>query len=294
MPRSASLALRFGLSAALLAALWLWLDGATILARLIAADPGWVVLALLLVQAQVLASAWRWRATARALGGDLGWSLAVREYYVAGLLNLTLPGGVAGDAARIARGRDRHGNGGGWRGAAAPVVIERLAGQVAMWMLSALGMALSPWTLGAPAWVAACGGLAGLGGAWAVLRVARASGGPAGLLRRAWLAEGAWRLQAPLSPLIALSYVLVFAICAEALGQAWDAGALLTLVPPTLLAMILPLSVGGWGLREGAAAALWPLAGLAAGDGVAAAALYGLVCLAGALSGAIFLWPDRR
>ncbi len=290
MPRSTGVLLRVGLSAAMLAALWVWLDGARIVGRLAAAKPGWVVLALLLVQAQTLASAWRWRATARALGGDLGWGRAVREYYVAGILNQTLPGGVAGDAARIARGR----GGGGWRGAAAPVMIERLAGQVAMWMLAALGLALSPLTLGGPLWVAACGLLAGLGGAWAVVRVARASGGLAGLLRRAWLAEGAWRLQAPLSPLIALSYVLVFAICARALGQAWHPGALMTLVPLTLLAMTVPLSLGGWGLREGAAAALWPLIGLAAGEGVAAAALYGLVCLAGALPGAIFLWSAGR
>ncbi|WP_281826910.1 lysylphosphatidylglycerol synthase transmembrane domain-containing protein [Jannaschia rubra] len=280
-------ALRLTLSVAVLALLWVWLDGATILRRFVAAQPGWVALAILGVQAQTIASAWRWRLTAEALGRPLTMGRAVREYYVAGLLNMTLPGGVAGDAARIARGRDAD----GWRAAAAPVVVERLAGQIAMWLLASLGLALSPLMLGAPVWVAVAGAVAAAGGAGgAVLGARRAGGGVRGLLHRAWVADGAWRAQVVLSPAIAASYVAVFILCARALGHELPLGAALTVVPLTLLAMTLPLSVGGWGLREGAAAALWPLAGLMAADGVAAAALYGLVCLAGALPGAVFLW----
>ncbi len=64
---------------------------------------------------------------------------------------------------------------------------------------------------------------------------------------------------------------------------------ILTLIPLALLAMLLPISVGGFGAREGAAALLWPLAGLSATEGAVTAALYGLVALAGALPGALVL-----
>ena len=283
-------ALRLAVSVALLGTLWVWLDGAAIAGRLASADPRWIVPALLLTQAQTVASAWRWRLVARALGRPLPLRRAVREYYVATLLNLTLPGGVAGEAARVARARD----GAGWTAAAAPVAIERMAGQGAMLILAAAGLVAAPLTVSAPGWVAAGGAAALVAGGLAARAGVAGGSRVAGALRRALVAEGAWRVQAALSLGIAASYVAVFASCAAAVGGALTPGAALTLGPPVLLAMVVPLSVGGWGLREGAAAALWPLVGFGAGEGVAAAALYGLVCLAGALPGAAWLWPARR
>ena len=283
-------ALRLAVSAALLGALWAWLDGAAIAARLASADLRWIVPALVLTQAQTVASALRWRFTSHALGRPLGLRRAVREYYVATFLNLTLPGGVAGEAARIARARD----GAGWTAAAAPVAVERLAGQGAMLALAAAGLAAAPVTVGAPGWVAAAGlGALGLGAFTGQLVLRGGRSRVRIVLRRAWLDGGAWRAQAALSLGVAASYLAVFALCAAAVGPGLPPGAALTLAPPVLLAMVVPLSVGGWGLREGAAAALWPMAGLGAEAGVAAAALYGLTCLVGALPGAAWLWPTR-
>jgi hypothetical protein len=62
--------------------------------------------------------------------------------------------------------------------------------------------------------------------------------------------------------------------------------------------MLMPLSVGGWGWREAAAAALFPLAEASAGAGVAAGLAYGAVLLVASLPG--LAWPfvpgnrDRR
>jgi hypothetical protein len=53
-----------------------------------------------------------------------------------------------------------------------------------------------------------------------------------------------------------------------------------------LLAMALPLSMAGWGLREGAAALLWAAAGLDVAQGVAISISYGLVVLLSTLPGA--------
>jgi hypothetical protein len=55
-----------------------------------------------------------------------------------------------------------------------------------------------------------------------------------------------------------------------------------------LMAMVIPLTVSGWGIRESAAAVLWPVAGLPAEQGVALSVGYGaavfLVSLPGALA----------
>ncbi|MFP4274670.1 MAG: UPF0104 family protein, partial [Paracoccaceae bacterium] len=53
----------------------------------------------------------------------------------------------------------------------------------------------------------------------------------------------------------------------------------------------IPISISGWGLREGAAAALLPLAGATASDGFAASVAFGLVFTASVLPGLIFLGP---
>jgi hypothetical protein len=56
-----------------------------------------------------------------------------------------------------------------------------------------------------------------------------------------------------------------------------------------LFTMVIPLSIAGWGLRESAAALLWPLAGLPAAEGVTAAILYGGLSLVASLPGVIAL-----
>jgi hypothetical protein len=60
-----------------------------------------------------------------------------------------------------------------------------------------------------------------------------------------------------------------------------------------LLAMLIPLTIGGWGLREGAAAWLFPLAGATAAEGLAASVAFGLVFLCVALPGLFFIAGAR-
>jgi uncharacterized membrane protein YbhN (UPF0104 family) len=71
--------------------------------------------------------AWRWKIVARGLGVRLSLPAAVAAYYRCVFLNITLPGGLAGDVHRgVSHGRDVHDVGRGVRG----VVWERTAGQV--------------------------------------------------------------------------------------------------------------------------------------------------------------------
>ena len=92
-----------------------------------------------------------------------------------------------------------------------------------------------------------------------------------------------------MSSLIVATYLVTYWCCGRALGADISAITVITVVPAVLMAMLLPVSIAGWGLREMAAAALWPLAGMSAADGIAIATLYGLVVLTGSLPGAFFV-----
>jgi hypothetical protein len=56
-------------------------------------------------------------------------------------------------------------------------------------------------------------------------------------------------------------------------------------VPLILFTMLIPISISGWGLREGAAAALLPLAGRDGQRRLAASIAFGLTFVASVLPG---------
>ena len=56
-----------------------------------------------------------------------------------------------------------------------------------------------------------------------------------------------------------------------------------------LLTMLIPVTVAGWGVREGAAAVLWGIVGLTSVDGVAISITYGFLVLLSTLPGMVVL-----
>jgi hypothetical protein len=58
--------------------------------------------------------------------------------------------------------------------------------------------------------------------------------------------------------------------------------------------MLIPLGLAGWGWREGAAAALFPLAGASPTAGIAASAAFGGLILISSLPGIIWLFRAPR
>lgn len=271
------LALRLAGSAVALGGLALVLDLGSVAAALAGAAPGWMTLAVALLGAQIVLSALRWRLTAARLGLVLTPAHAVAEYFVAVLGNTLLPGGVLGDAARALRARGPAGT----RAAVLSVVMERLIGQAALALVALAGVA---WWLGparGAALLAGTGLLVGLA-AWL-------APGAAATARHLWLADSAWRAQAGLSALIVGCNVGGVWAAARAVGATLGAAEALLVIPPVLAAMILPVSINGWGLREAAAAALWPLAGVLPAQAVAASVAYGLAALLAALPGLALL-----
>ena len=105
-------------------------------------------------------------------------------------------------------------------------------------------------------------------------------------VQRALLAPALLWRQLLSSLALATSYIAVYFCCTRMLGIDTPASTLLALIPWVLLAMAIPLSMAGWGLREGAAALLWAAAGLEVSQGVAISIAYGTVVLTSTLPGA--------
>ncbi|MCX4241737.1 lysylphosphatidylglycerol synthase transmembrane domain-containing protein [Paraliomyxa miuraensis] len=280
--------LRVATSVGLLAVTLSWLDVDALGVALRGADGKWLGVALLLSIPQLGLVAWRWSFTARRLGLALPMNVAWREYYLSALLNSVLPGGVVGDVARVAR--QAHDGEQPVGPVARAVVVERTSGQVVQWLVLLVGAAA--WGLGDLLVAAAITVLAAAAvvlalavGPWRWLVRVRQE------LRAALLHEGALAVQLCTSLSSLLLLVGMFWACAVAVDSALSPGQALVLVPWILVATVLPITVGGFGVRELSAAALFPLAGLPAAEGAASAVLFGAVSLVSVLPG---LWPLLR
>ncbi|HKX69814.1 MAG TPA: lysylphosphatidylglycerol synthase transmembrane domain-containing protein [Acidimicrobiales bacterium] len=245
--------------------------------------------------------AWRWTIVARGLGLPLPLPAAVAAYYRSLFLNLTLPGGVAGDVHRgVSHGRDVRDVGLALRA----VAWERTAGQVVQAILTvAVLLALpSPVRSSIPLMLVA---LVAIVIAVVLVGRARPGGGRsrwvrvrcaiAGDIRDALLARRAWPAIALASALVVIGHAITFLIAARTAGTTASVSLMLPLALLALLAMVLP-SVAGWGPREGATAWAFAAAGLGAEQGVATAVVYGAMVLVASLPGALILvaeWMPR-
>lgn len=281
----------------IVALLWRTVDGREALALLGAADPMWLIAAGLALTAQTIASALRWRITAAQLGIDIPASDAVREYYLSQVVNQSLPGGVVGDAARAVRARGQA----GLLASGQAVVFERLAGQIGLMALLAIGLLLCVVMPGAPDWpmavlIPTITALTLVTSLLIGIALRPAAPRPSAFNRtlhaftHALIAPSVRARQISLSLLTATCNVAAFAFCAAALSTHLPIATAATLIPLILFAMVLPLSISGWGLREGAAVVLFPMVGASAEVGLATSVAFGLVFLATVVPGLLVSW----
>jgi glycosyltransferase 2 family protein len=251
-----------------------------------------------IVLVTTVCSAWRWAIVARGLGVRLSLPAAVAAYYRSLFLNLTLPGGVAGDVHRgVSHGRKVRDVGRALRA----VVVERAAGQVvqAVLTISVLLIVPSPVRSSMPLVAAAALAVAigvvvlsrmrlGAGGArWTRVRNAVRTDIGDGVLRRDALPAVVLS-----SAVVIAGHTATFLIAARTAGVTAPLSRLLPLAMISLLAMVLP-SVAGWGPREGVTAWAFSTAGLGAARGAATAVAYGALVLAASLPGALMLVAER-
>ena len=161
------------------------------------------------------------------------------------------------------------------------VVSPELQGTTARMFTSPDGGSNSPVTL-ALALLLALAGIALWRGRGHVARFRRA-------VQEALLARDVFLRQLVASLLIVASYVGVYLCCMRMIGIDTPLATAAPLVPWVLLAMAIPLSIAGWGVREGAAALVWQATGLDPAQGVAISISYGVIILLSSLLGALML-----
>jgi uncharacterized membrane protein YbhN (UPF0104 family) len=257
-----------------------------------------VVAAVTLTALTTVCSAWRWRVVARALGVSIGLPGAVCAYYRSQFLNSVLPGGVLGDVHRAVTHGRRAGD--VVRGLRA-VAWERLSGQVIQAVVTAVVLLTLPspvrpalpYVLAGVAGVAGCAALAG----WRAARrgrsrLTRAARAASDDLRRGLLAPAVWPRLTLASVLVVAGHTTTFVIAARVAGCTAPLGELVALLMVVQTAAVIPVSVGGWGPREGAAAWAFAAAGLGAATGVTVTTLYAVLMLAAFAPGAGLLLGD--
>lgn len=300
-PRRRAL-LRVLAGAAILSALGTRLGTDAVVDGLRAVDLSAVLAALAVGLLTTVCNAWRWCLVARGLGLRLLLGPAVADCYRAVFLNSVLPAGVLGDVHRaVHHGRQTGDVGRGLRA----VAIERCAGFVVLTVVG-LGVLFARPALLAAVFGGLGGGLdgglgvrlgvgltagtlavlVGLGvlavrapGAKAVLRPGPAEVGSTGLAR------GTWPAVVLLSAAAVAAYLALFVVAARTAGSHTALGELLPLLVLALLAMGLPINIGGWGPREAVAAGAFGTVGLDAAQGLTVAVVYGALSLVACLPG---------
>jgi uncharacterized membrane protein YbhN (UPF0104 family) len=251
--------------------------------------------ALLIGVVTTVLSAWRWSLVAKGLGMRVPLRDAVSDYYRSLFINAVLPGGVLGDVHRAVR----HGRGvGDVSRAVKAVVLERTAGQIVLVAAVVTVLVVDPAPM-LPQVLARTAPMLAV-----IVLAATAAVGTAVLLwrgrsgsvvavrtwssdvRRGLLSRGSRLGIMATSTGVLAGHVATFLIAARAAGATASLSRLLPLLLLALLAMTLPLNVGGWGPREGATAWAFSAAGLGAAQGLTVAVVYGMFALVASLPGA--------
>jgi len=274
-------------------------DGRGALNALVAMELRWVVAAFGITLLQVALLGWRWRYTVRRLGLELSLPQAMAEYYRSLFLNQVLPGGVLGDVSRAWRhARDTpEARGVAVRG----VVLERASGQVVMtvWAAASFVLLLRGDGMARPAFFLLLL-LAGAAGWWGHRRRRYPVPAPDSLGGRIWrdarrglFSGAALPVHLASGILLVASFVGVFLMAGQAVGAETELLPTALLAAPVLMAMLIPVSWAGWGVREAAAAGLWGLAGLPPSEGVLISLGYGTLVLLASLPGGLLLLRPR-
>jgi uncharacterized membrane protein YbhN (UPF0104 family) len=257
-----------------------------------------VVAAVTLTALTTVCSAWRWQVVARALGTDIALPRATGAYYRSLFLNSVLPGGILGDVHRaVTQGRRAGDVAQGVRA----VGWERLSGQVIQAVVTAVVLLTVPSPV-RPALPYVLAGIAAVAGCAALVvsvaarrgrsRLTRAARAFAADLRRGLLVRGVWPQVTLSSVLVVAGHTATFVIAARVAGSTAPLGELIALLTVVQIAAGIPLSIGGWGPREGAAAWAFAAAGLGAANGVTISTLYAVLMLAAVTPGAGLLLKD--
>jgi len=299
--RSVGAALKVGISIALV---WFILDSVgakDAFARLMDADPLWLAAAVAIAMVQILICTLRWCAVLSGLGAALTFRLAMKFWYIGAFFNQALPSGAGGD---VVRGYLAYKKGVALPHVLSSLFLDRAATVLALVVLVAAMLPFAPVDMengrlfGHVVWVLLAVAILGLvfvmlldrsPEKWTRFKFIRALHHLAGDTRRVLLHPVIAARLMVWSLLGHVNLVLVVFILFKALNVEIALSDCLLLFPPVLLVQAVPISIAGWGVREGAMVALFALAQVPSNAALAVSILFGLTLMVTSIPGAI-LW----
>jgi uncharacterized membrane protein YbhN (UPF0104 family) len=260
-------------------------DGAAVLSHFKGIQAGWLAAAIATMAVSLVLGAWQWDRLLEVQKVKAAFPRLFHAYSLGMFLNFVLPSGVGGDFVRaVAIQRETKA---GTKGVAA-TLLDRFAGLFTLALLAfaaslmlvmgehdplfekvalLTGLAAASFCLLAVflfsrrllGWFAPLAGLLGEGKLMATARG----------LREAFLEYRVAPRPAleviGLSLVVQFQRILVHVFCAKSLGLSIEFAWFLLFVPIVSLVSILPISVGGWGLREGTQKTFFALPGVMVG-----------------------------
>jgi glycosyltransferase 2 family protein len=253
-------------------------------------------------------SAWRWQRVLAVFDVDIGLRTLLSHYLAGQFVGNVLPSTIGGDVLRVSRSSKIAGS----DVAFASVAIERLTGFVALPLLTVIGLMIKPSLLELPhAWISIA-----IAGATviALMVVLFVAGHPdlAGRFEKHenWMRfvgavhTGVDRLRreprravSVLVAAVAYQASVVAAVwCAvHALGVSIPNGAVLAFIPAVAMAQVLPISLGGLGIREGLLVLLLHPLGVPTGKAIGVGLLwYGMTLLVSLIGAPAFAVGHRH
>ncbi|MGE0789868.1 MAG: YbhN family protein [Sandaracinaceae bacterium] len=279
----------------------------SLLERLDRIEVGWIAVAVALHFLAVFAGVARWRLLLRVSGIELGAGRLTRAFLIGRFIGAFTPSTSGLDGYRLlAAGRAS----GKMTESAAAIGVEKLVGLIGMASVCAVLVPFGGASILGPSavWTAlAIGGGAALllvllrHPSWLGLLVTRAPRTIRGKLGKAQaalheldLGAGSMARAVGLGVISHLALSAVFAASARALGVDVSVAALLVVGNAIVIAVLLPVSIGGIGVRESVAVGLLSAIAVPPGDALLVALLTYLTGQVPALLGAVFMMAERH
>lgn len=242
----------------------------------------------------------RWMIVIKAVGNVISYTRATRIVLIGYFFNHFLPTSLGGDVFRIWH---TYRDGVGLASAANSVILDRVIALLALllmmtaslpWLFTLIQDASMKWAIAA----AIIGGLCGIAlliacdylptafRRWKVFSM---------IMRLSTDSRAVFLQQRYNLPAIALSvfmhaiYAMLVFIIASSIHLKIGIIDCLLLVPPVILIIMLPFSIAGWGLREGAMVVAFGFVNVAPSDAFALSVLTGIIVMVASLPGAL-LW----
>lgn len=292
------LALKFLLSGALIWFLFRNIDLDMAMGRVADMAPAALAVGLGLFLIQVVIAALRWMVALSAIGEPLRFARAYVLFYIGGFFNQTLPSSVGGDVVRVYKA---YKEGVSLKGSINGVMLDRIATVVALVLLVA---ALQPFLVSkvedeAFRWLIPLLVAGAVGGVVLLMvldrlpnslqhwKVVRGLGHLAADTRLLFLRPKRAAVMLAVSVLGHVNISVAAYFLAVSLGIEVTVLDCIILIPPVILVTTLPISIAGWGVREGAMVGAFALVGAPAESALVLSIVFGLSAVVTSLPGGV-------